>query len=276
MPSEHSYDHPGGDRGDHQDLFGYLSALWRLKWVILIIALVGTLAAVGVSLTQATSYSASTRVLVTPIALNPAGSVPLASTISLPTEAEIVRSEAVSKLAAEQVGGSASDVREHTSATYVPDTQVLVISYSSPNADDAAAGATAVADSYLENRSAQAMQAAEEAFADGSTRVAELRAQAQEAAKEAAQAPEGSPERIEAEQQAQELTAQAAIWENNIAMLNTEDLSGGEVLVAASVPSKPSSPDHVKAALRGLVLGLIIGIAAALTIDATHRRRRRT
>lgn len=268
MSSEHSI--------EHQDLLGYLGILWRMKWTVLIIAGVCTLAAVLMSLRQPTTYSASTKVMVKPVALNPAGSVSLSSTIILPTEAEVVRSEAVAELASNETGESASSVMSHTSATYVPDTQVLVISYSSPGASDAAQGASAVADAYLANRSEQAMKAAEEAFSDGSARIAELKSQAEAAAKKAAEAPEGSPEQIEASQQAEELTTLAAIWQNNISMLNTQGLDSGEILLAASVPSQPSSPDHKKAAARGLVLGLIIGIAAALTIDASRRRRHHT
>jgi len=261
---------------EHFDLLGYLSVLWRKKWFVLLLTLLTVGAALALSFLQPTTYTSTSKVLVNPTALNPPGSVPLSSTIDLATEAEVVRSQEVAQLAARSMSGgtSAGTVLAGTAVSYTTGTQILFISHSASTAAQAAQSANAVADAYLSNRKQQALDAIDSAVAQANSQIAGLQEQAASAATTATEAKPGSSAQIDALNRAAQLNGQIAIWQSNAAMLNTMAVDPGRVLLRAGEPSRPASPDHGRDAARALILGLIIGMAAALFVDAVRRRAR--
>jgi uncharacterized protein involved in exopolysaccharide biosynthesis len=261
---------------EHFDLLGYLSVLWRKKWFVLVLTLLTVGTALALSFLQPTTYTSTSKMLVNPVALNPPGSVPLGSTIDLATEAEVVRSQEVAQLAAQTMSGSVSAgaVLADTSVSYATGTQILFISCSASTASQAAQGANAVSDAYLSNRKQQALDAIDSAVTQANSQIADLQEQATAAAMAAAEAKPGSSAQIDALNQAAQLNGQIAIWQGNAAMLNTMAVDPGRVLLEAGEPSHPASPDHGRDAARALILGLIIGMAAALFVDAVQRRAR--
>ena len=261
--------------GEQLDLLGYLNVLWNRRWMVLGLAGVTLLAALVFSFSKNQTYVSSTKILIKPTALNPPGSVPLPSTISLATEADIVRSQPVAAAAAGTLGGgiSAGTVLADTAADYpATSTQVMVISFRADDATTAQRGAQAVAQAYLDNRSAQAVAAADAAVKQANEQIASLQKQADAAAKTAANAPAGSSEEIQATNEAAQINGQIAIWQSNLSVLNLQAVNPGEILVPAGLPSEPASPDHKKDASRAILLGLLIGIAAALFTDSVQRR----
>lgn len=254
------------------DFIGYLGVVWRRKWLVLLLAVLSMLAALLLSFRQADTYVSSTRVLLRPVALNPPGSVPLNSTISLPTEAEVVKSQQVAEAASATLGVTPGEVRAATSVTYTYDNMTLLISYSAGDAASAQAGASAVADAYLAQREAGALESLDTAVAQANEQIASLQEAASEAAADAAAAKPGSPQAIEATNRAAQLNGQIAIWQSNVASLNIQAVDPGEVIVPAGLPADPASPNHARDALRGLLVGLILGIGAALFSHALSRR----
>jgi uncharacterized protein involved in exopolysaccharide biosynthesis len=257
------------------DLLGYLSVLWNRKWLVLGLAGVTLVAALALSFSKPQEYVSSTKILVTPTALNPPGSVPLPNTISLATEADIVRSQPVASAAAGSLGGgvTASTVLADTSSDYsAASTQVMVISFRADDAAIAQRGAQAVAQAYLDNRSAQAAAAADAAVKQANEQIDSLQKEADAAAKTATRASDGSSAQIEASNQAAQINGQIAIWQSNLSVLNLQAVNPGEILVPAGLPTEPASPDHKKDASRAILLGLLIGIAAALFTDSLQRR----
>lgn len=261
------------DSGTEQlDFIGYLGVIWRRKWLVALVAVVALVVALVLSLRQDATYASSTRVLLRPTAVNPPGSVPLNSTISLPTEAEIVKSQEVAAAAAETIGDTAASVRERTSVSYTYDNFTLLIGYAAPTADQAQAGAAAVAEAYLARRETQALDSLSEAVAKANEQISVLQEQATDAARDAANAAPGSAEAIEAANRTAQINGQIALWQSSVAALNVQAIDAGEVLVPAGLPGQPASPDHLQAALRGLLLGLVLGVAAALFSHAVSRR----
>jgi uncharacterized protein involved in exopolysaccharide biosynthesis len=258
------------------DIFEYVAVLGRQKWLVLGLTLITLVVALGWSFTRTAVYTSTTSVLVKPTALNPAGSIPVASTINMSTEQQIVRSQAVAAAAAKAAGVAAGDVSAHVAATFPLDSQVLVISYSASSAEAAQKGASAVADGYLANRKEQAINDAADAVALANQQIKTLETQANEAAKKAASLPAGSPEQAAAANEVAQLNGRIAIWQNSASLINLQAINPGMVLVPAGLPTSPSSPNHRKDALAGLILGLILGITAALVRDGMHRRSQRT
>ena len=132
------------------DIFEYVAVLARQKWLVIGLTAITLIAALVWSFTRTAVYTSTTSVLVKPTALNPAGSIPLASTINMSTEQQVVRSQAVADLAAKAAGVGAGEVSAHVAATFPLDSQVLVISYSASSGVAAQKGASAVANGYLE------------------------------------------------------------------------------------------------------------------------------
>lgn len=257
------------------DLLGYLYVLWNRRWIVLGLACVTLVAALILSFSKSDTYVSSTKILIKPTALNPPGSVPLPSTINLATEAEVIRSQPVAAAAAAALGGGATagTVLADTTASYAAaSTQVMVISFRADAAAAAQRGAQAVAQAYLDDRSAQAAAAANAAVKQADEQIASLRKQADAAAKIASSAAAGSSAQVEAANEAAQINGQIAIWQSNLSVLNLQAVNPGEVLVPAGIPSKPASPDHRKDASRAILLGLLIGIAAALFTDSVQRR----
>lgn len=260
---------------EHLDMLGYLTVLWQRKWIVLGLAAITLVTALFLSFSKASTYVSSTKILVRSTALNPPGSVPLPATVDLATEVEVVRSQAVAEAAAKTLGNgtTAGTVLGGTSASYAAtSTQVMVISFSSDDPATAQQGAQAVAKAYLDNRSAQAVAAADAAVEQANAQIASLRKLADAAAKTAAKAPDGSAAQIEAANKAAQINGQIAIWQSNVSLLNLQAVNPGEILVPAGLPTVPASPDHKKDASRALLLGLLIGVAAALFTDSVQRR----
>lgn len=266
MPPE-----PASVRDDGFDMLDYLDAIRREKRVVLGITLITLAAALIVSFLKSPAYTSTATVLVKPTALNPAGSVPLASTINMPTEAQIARSSAVADMA--DAGGSPAETASHVSAIALPDSQILLISFSADDPPAAQSGATATADAYLSFRQRQALDDAAEAIAIADDQIRALQDEADSAAREAELLEPGSKERLAADNEVAQLNGRIAIWQNNASVINVADVNPGTILVPAGLPLTPSSPNHKKDAVVGLVLGLALGILAAITRDAMQRRR---
>jgi len=147
------------------DVIDSLAVLWRQKWVIVALTGITLAAALLLSYLKTPVYASTAKVQVNPIALNPPGSVPLASAINMPTEVEIVRSLPVAEVAAAEMGSTApQSALGHVSATYPADSQIMLISYTGREPAIAQSGAQAFAEAYLAHRSEQAGETARAAI----------------------------------------------------------------------------------------------------------------
>jgi len=249
-------------------------ALWRRKWMVLAIVVVATAAAATTSLLRPKAFTATTKVWVKPTLINPPGSVPLPQTIILPTEAELVRSMPVAAMAAETVGSQdAPALLGRVGVTFPLDSQILQISFTSPTPEQARDGSQAFADAYLIFRGEEAQAQLNAAITKGTEQLEGLQLQLDEATTAVADTKQGSPEALEASNQVAQLNGQIAIWENAVSMLNITSIDAGSVLTPATAPGQPSTPSPAESGLRGALLGLALGVLAALTAEAVRRRR---
>lgn len=252
-------------------------AFWRRRWLIVVLVLAGAIAAFVASLLAPTVYTSTTKVLIRPTALNPPGSIPLASSISLPTEAELVRSEPVIGAAADALAdeNASAGLAARVSVTTEIDSQVVTIAVQAPTGELARGGAQAVADAYLAYRSDRASDQAQTAIAQAEEQLTGLRESLDEATGMRDQAPEGSGAAARYANEVAQLNGQIAMWQNAISMLNVSSVDPGSVIVTASAPTSPSSPDRVQDVVRGALAGLLVGLVLSLGLEARSNARRR-
>jgi capsular polysaccharide biosynthesis protein len=236
------------------DLAGSLRRNWT---VVAATAVIGLLLGVLVSFVLPSRYEATSSVSVDPMNADPIGaSADAARSVSMPTEVGSARSAKVAATAAESLKSdyslSAKDVRESTDVESPDDSLILDIRFSGSSPGEAAAGAQAVAKAYLAARRADAEAEVQRLKAATEQQIADV------------QAKSVLPEYAGGVQQ-RSITLQADALGTRLAQLGGIDLTPGEIVGSAEVPTSPSTPGPLALGLAGLFLGLLAGIPLALT-----------
>jgi capsular exopolysaccharide synthesis family protein len=258
--------------------------LRRHRGLIVGVAGVALVLAALYSFLRTPVYSSKAEVLVRPITSDRFGDAARTNDlVSLETEREVVLSSTVADLAVvklvppDQVGaveGLAESLLEHVAVEIPPDSQVLEIVYSDTDPVRAQQGAQAFADSYLEFKTKQALDASLSRSQSIQQQIAELENQVREENKKIAASAPGSAEQRDAQLLRDVLTGQIAVLRNGLVSVTTTDIDPGEVISAARRPRSPSSPKHVVNLGLGLFLGLISGVALAFFRDRMDDRLR--
>jgi capsular exopolysaccharide synthesis family protein len=229
-------------------------------------------------------YSSKAEVLIRPITSDRFGDGGRpGDLLSLETEREVVLSSAVADLAvaklvppdeAGAVEGLAESLLEHVAVEIPPDSQVLEIVYSDTDRERAQRGAQAFAESYLDFKRKQALDASLVRSQSIQQQIADLENQVREENKKIAASAPGSAEQRDAQLLRDVLTGQIAVLRNELVSVTTLDIDPGQVISAARLPRSPSSPRHVVNLGLGLFLGLISGVALAFVRDRMDDRLR--
>jgi capsular polysaccharide biosynthesis protein len=261
-----------------RDLGDYLS-LVRRRWVWIVGSVLAclVLATMYLSVAQQT-YVSTAKVLVQQTSNNTGASVGARTNdaINLDTEAQLVKSEAVSKRAGELLGSDQPPVSlaNRVNVTVPPNTTVLQIAFSAPTAEQAQDGASAFAQAYLENR----QDAAQDQLAANIDR---LQGQADEVTKDiqdisAALAklpgPGENSDKAFLSARRSTLSAQLASINAQLAPLAGEVVNPGEVILEAQVPKTPVDPNPMVIIPAGLMAGLVIGLGLAALRERSDKR----
>jgi capsular polysaccharide biosynthesis protein len=236
------------------DLAGSLKRHWP---VVAVTAVVGLLLGVLVSFVLPSHYQATSSVSVNPMNADPVGaSADAARSVSMPTEVSTATSAKVAAAAAKALKGdyslSAEDVRTATHVESPEDSLILDIRFTGDSAKGAAAGAQAVATAYLAERRADAEAEITRLQAATEQQIANVQAQSV------------LPEYAGGVQQ-RTIQLQADALGTRLAELGSIDVTPGQIVGSAEVPSHPSTPGPLPLGLAGLFLGLLAGIPLALT-----------
>lgn len=227
----------------------------KRRWPILIVgAIIGLILGVLGSFAIPAKYDATSTVSVNPMNAGPlAASVDAAKSVSMPTEAGLAKSRKVATAAAKTLRPSinVSKITDSTSVTSPDDSLILNITFSAGTAKQAAAGADAVAEAYLQIRRDEAAAAIERLATAAKQQIAAIQVQAKRPANSAAIAQ-------------QSLRVQADSLASKLADLNNLDLNPGQVVGNAVVPTSPSTPGAAPLGIAGMVLGLFAAIPVAL------------
>ncbi|MGZ8637341.1 MAG: polysaccharide biosynthesis tyrosine autokinase, partial [Actinomycetota bacterium] len=189
---------------------------------------------------------------------------------------ELVQSEAVAALASDELDGAISEVEllEHVSVSVPTNSQILDISYTAPDPLDAQRAAQAFATGYIGFKRKAAVEAYA-AVSEGLDRqVGSLEQQLQAARRTADRSPDGSTQQAQAENEVASLLTQIGLLQSQIAGLQGLQIDPGTIVQQATLPTSPSSPNHVLNATLGLLLGLALGIGLAFVRERLDERLR--
>ncbi|HEX6497974.1 MAG TPA: lipopolysaccharide biosynthesis protein [Micromonosporaceae bacterium] len=243
---------------------------WLTRNWWLVAAALATGVAVGALIAQSRPqvYESTAVVLVAPVGSDP---------VSLDTEAQLVRSEAVAELAGTLLRTDlpADDLANRVRVTAPADSSVLRIAYRAGSPHSAQAGAHAFAAAYLRYRGdqAQADLAARTAAVRGNLR--DLQTQLAKANARAEVISRTSTERAALDSQRSALTEQIAELTSRLNDLTATRINPGTVIADAAPPRQPVSPRTTLYLVVAALVGLLVGVLAALGRERLDPRVRR-
>ena len=235
----------------------FADAMKRRWWLLAVGALLGLALGAAYLFVAPKTYIATATVLVNPVGEffdNTVDGARTNSGINLDTEAQLVRSQAVSSVAQAKIGTDekVGQLVQRVTVTVPPNTNVLRISFTAATKEKAAAGAAAYAEAYLENRRASA-----EEF--NAALVGTLR------------------QRVTTLEKKSELADRVQL-ENILGEINAINLRLSDIITAITPgtiisdplpPNRPASPNQLLVLFSGLAFGLLMGL---LGVAASERR----
>ena len=265
------------------DLVSYLRVLWRHKWVILLVTLLGGLAAAGFAYQKTPLYTSSAQILLqssSPAAalVNPNSFNDLTPT-DVATQIQVATSAPVQQVVAAKLHEPAPGV----SVTEVGTSNVIQIAATSPVPRTAATVANAYANAYINVRQTQDVKAALSAATSVqknlnavNAQIASLEAAGANASGTGTSGTTSTTSSTAASQLSSLLSQQATLQSQLSSLQATASLQSGaaELISPAVTPSRPSSPDTKRTALFGLGIGLVLGVGGVLLADALDDRIR--
>ncbi len=157
-----------------------------------------------------------------------------------------------------------------------PNSAVLAITYTGSSDKEAQQGAHAFAQAYLTDRAAGAKKQVDLTVAGLQTQLDAAQNELKALTDKSAALVANSPDKIYADAQRNVVTNQVNDLLSRIAPLRTSAATPGQIISDAPLPTSPSAPVPALDLGGGLVLGLLLGLAAAVGLDARDRRLRGT
>lgn len=236
----------------------FLATLRRQLGLLLLMVLLGVLAAGVLLLKTPKTYEATAVVDISPT------SGVAASTVSTITESRIVTSTSVALEARQTLAysGTPTELARQVTVTSPLDSQVLYITFAAGTSQGAADGANAFANAYLDYRTLVAQK-------DITLRIGRIQSQVADLQKGLAglKAGQNDTQRGLLQNQIQQL-------QNQLNTYQTSVITPGQVAGAASPPGSPSSPRPPLYLAGGLLIGLVLGIVLAVLRDRKDDRVR--
>jgi len=246
---------------------------WWLGLAGVAVGLIGGGVAVAVS---PVAYSSSAAVLVTPVpTLSLAGQL-VAGEINLETEAEVARSSHTAVEAATSLPGEPApeDVVRAVTVDTLANTSVLVMQFEAATPGAARAGAQAIAQAYLANRTALATRTVSEQTTAITAKLKETTAALTTMDARIADLPDGSPQLATLRANRQTLTQQIGILTARSTDLATTTVTAGRIIRDADLPTVPVRPSVPLLLAIGAAAGGALGIVGAAGRARLSRRVR--
>ncbi|MDQ6615893.1 MAG: polysaccharide biosynthesis tyrosine autokinase [Actinomycetota bacterium] len=231
----------------------YLGGLWRRKLTIIAAVVVTLAVSIGVTLIQHPYYEATSEVLLPEqskqtVAGANAAAVAVDPARVLATEINVIKGPDVRAGVRAKLGQEPK-----IAAIAVLGADVIRITAQSADAGQSAAVANAYANAYLDLRRKQADDAVQAASRDIQSEIDRL---------------QGQIDKASGAQQQALIQAQVA-FRQNMGQLRVNGAAdpGARLLASATTPSSPAGPKPIRAAIWGILLGLVIGVGIALARD---------
>jgi polysaccharide biosynthesis transport protein len=247
------------------DLRDLLSLLWRRKWTIAAFTAAVLGGAVLFSLQQTPIYESKASVLVEePASANGGGSK--STPPNMATEKLVGSSPSVAQIVVESLHLSErpDDLLRHLSVGVPVDTEALDFTYGDPSLAVARARAQAFAQAYLDFRKQQFAQDAGATMDALNAQIIALSKSVAEVNKKAVSAT-NTTQRDLLQSQATLLTSQIITMRQQLAELDANrNASVGRIVEDASLPTRPSRPNHLLNGSLGLFVGLMLGVGVVI------------
>jgi succinoglycan biosynthesis transport protein ExoP len=269
---------PGHDDLQLADYSGVLRRRW---WLVVAVAVIGTLGAVGYFKTAHKVYTATASVYVTAATGGTAGQVAngrTTGTVNLDTEAQVVQSATVAQ-AADKLMHSTDNVQRllsRVSVTVPANSQVLSINCEASSPDDAASCAQSFAQAFLNYSSSSTTASLKSQISALQSNISTLESDSAKLKVAIANLPDNSPQRASDNEQLTSDHSQLGSLNGQVATLtaNLADPSGGSIISNATPPLSATSPKALLIIPSGLLIGLLIGLVLAYVVDRRDRRIR--
>lgn len=232
----------------------YVLSTLRRRWLtVLVTLLLGALAGAAFAQYTPVRYSATSSLVVASVVSNPMTGT--REDVNIRTEQEILGSREVSRRAAESLnldeeGDSA--LRAEVEVAAPSGSQILQVTVRASTAEQAADGANAIANSYLDMRRENATEATERYLESVDQQIEDLRAAPP------TDATDGLIERLQQQR-------------SSVALL---DLEPGQIIGSAIPPGAPSGPGLLITVAGGAMAGLLLGVATAILTERLDPRVR--
>ena len=277
ISSAHEPTSPGQGRPVDVELSEYGETFKRRWRLILLCMLLGGLLAASLLYILPKTYMSSASVLVAATGQN--GGVANGRTtteVNLDTEAQLVKSSAVAKLVAEQLGSDLSprQLAKNAEVTVPPNTSVLDVTFQATTPEEARAGAAAFAEAYLESRRSVAAAQNEAQRKTLADRIEALGSKVLKMDEEIQALPEGSIARAYKNSRRNLLLRQMVAINEQSIEYNSAETNPGEVITAPEAPKEASAPNVMIFMTSGVMLGLLAGLILAFVVDRRDRRVR--
>lgn len=260
------------------DLWSYLRILWRRKWLILLVTLLGGAVAAGFADQETRQYTATANVLLqsgSPAAslLGPSGATADLSAGDVATQIQVATSAPVQQAVAAKLHEPAPPV----AVSEIGQTSVIQIAATDPEPTVAAKVANAYADAYVTFRQSQNVKAALSAANALQTQITQIENEINslQATSSSSGSTPGASTTPTTSPQVSSLYGQLATLQSQLSQLQASaSLQAGavELMTAASVPTVPSSPNIKRTGIIGLVVGLILGVGGVLLAETVDDR----
>jgi capsular polysaccharide biosynthesis protein/Mrp family chromosome partitioning ATPase len=261
-------------------LADYVGVLQRRWWLIILVAVIGTLAGIGYLKAAHKVYSATASVYVTATSgnTNQVANGRTSGAVNLDTEAQVVQSAAVAKAAAKLLHSpdSVQQLSSRVTVAVPANSQVLSISCTARSAAKAAGCAESFAKAYLAYSSSSTVATISGQISALQSKISALQSAAAKLAIQVASQPSNSPNRAGAEEQLNSDLSQLKSLNGQVAILTAQraDPSAGSIISNASPPATAISPKASLVLPSGLLAGLVIGLVLAYIVDRKDRRIR--
>lgn len=265
---------------DDLQLADYAGVLRRRWWLILALAVVGTLVSIGYFKVSHKVYIATASVYVTANGgtANQVAGGRTTGTVNLDTEAQVVQSATVAQAAAKLMHATETlpQLIKRVSVTVPANSQVLSISCQASSATGAASCAQSFAQAFLSYTSSSTSASANSQISALQSKISALESASAKLTVEVGSLPDNSPQRAAAQEQLNSDQGQLSSLNSQVAQLTTEltNPSGGSIISNAIPPSSASSPKPLLIFPSGLLAGLLIGLILSFIVDRRDRRVR--
>jgi capsular polysaccharide biosynthesis protein len=256
----------------------YLEVLRRRWWIVLVLAVLGLLAAGAYVAVAPKVYTASTSVYVTATAASSSQVTGgrTSGTVDMDSEAQLVQSTDVATLARQMLRSNLTEtqLRKKISVTVPANSQVLQIACHAPTPDAAATCANDFAKAFLQTQSTQSTNQLKATVATLQGQITTLQRDAANLTAKITSLPPNSTQRANARAQLSSDKAQLSSLNRQVGLLVTQEASSsaGSITTSAVAPSSPTSPRKLLILPSGLIAGLLIGLIVAFLVDRRDKR----